>query len=832
MGRFAATPARKVNTLLRQLADFIAGRIDLITQAWILAIDRQPDIQSSEDITHAQLVDHLPALCQDLAERLRRGREQQSAGEVRHARIHGEHRWQQGYKLEEIIRETGLVRQIIAIDSLDAFAATMPAFHGPVRREAEAIIHHFLNDILVDSAQQFASERQNALEASEQNSQAILDSALDSIIVIGEDGRVREFNPAAETMFGFKRAEAIGQELASLIIPPQLRERHRQGLAHYLATGEGPLLGRRIEVPALRADGAEIQVELAITPYRVEGRPLFTAYLRDITERVQNEARRAAQYAIATLLSGQEPLEEIGPKILETIAGSGRWVFGSLWLLNGEGNLVCHSTWGRPDRPRPEFEAETRSRTFTSGEGLPGRVLATPRPIWIPDVVADLNFPRAPVAALSDLHGAFAFPLTAPDGIKGVIEIFSDVVVVSPDDDLLHLLDALGIQVGLYLQRKQTEEELRRRKEVAEAANQAKDRFLAALSHELRTPLNPVLMWACATVEDEKLDPAFKEGLRMICRNVELEARLIDDLLDLTRISRGKLQLNLQPCSADELMQHALEIVQSQIAGKNLQVTLDLAASNHLIMADPTRIQQVFWNVLKNATKFTPENGRISIRSHDSGPEVVEFEISDTGCGMDPDVMPKLFTAFEQGGGGGEGLGLGLAICKAILELHGARITASNQASGPGAVFTIQFNTAAVPMEEGRPAETPPAPPWRKLRILVVEDHEYTATVMSRLLEREGHEVKTAATVRAALDILQSTQLDLLVSDLGLPDGNGFQVMRELAKISKAKGIAVSGYGMEDDLERSSLAGFSAHLTKPINVQELQETIQLVTSER
>jgi two-component system CheB/CheR fusion protein len=321
-----------------------------------------------------------------------------------------------------------------------------------------------------------------------------------------------------------------------------------------------------------------------------------------------------------------------------------------------------------------------------------------------------------------------------------------------------------------------------------------------------------------------------KEGLQMICRNIEMEARLIDDLLDLTRIARGKVHINLQPCRADALLNHALETVRSQLCAKNLKLSVDLRATNHQIMADPTRIEQVFWNLLKNAYKFTPENGEVVVRSYDSAPNRVVFEISDSGSGIDENLMPKLFTAFEQGTRSGEGLGLGLAICKAILEMHQGKIKAANNPNGHGAIFIVELKTAPV---QGIliPAERkPPAVSSRRLHILIVEDHENTATVMSKLLKRNGHEVVTASTVRQALHVLRTTPLDLLVSDLGLPDGNGFEIMTELSKVSDAKGIAISGYGMEEDVERSSRAGFSAHLTKPIDVQRLQETILQVTA--
>jgi PAS domain S-box-containing protein len=814
---------------LSEFGRFISDRTEWIADRWNKTTEGQAELAFSGHSTYQQLANYLPTLCQDLGKRLEKAGKPRRNNKKRSADKQPPHRWEPGYTLDKIVRGLGQIRQIISVDCLDAFARELPEFDASARGNTETVIHQFFNDLLVESAQQFAAEKKKELAGSEQNSQSILDSALDCIIVIGDDGRVQEWNIAAERLFGYSRVQAVGKEMADLIIPRELRARHRAGMAQYRATGKGSLLGRRIEMPALRSDGSRVEVEMAVTPYQINEKAVFTAYVRDISERVRSEVRRAAQYAIATLISGQAPLIELGPKILSTIARSGRWLFAALWVLDKNGKLVCHSTWRSPERDIDEFESETRRRVFSSGEGLPGRVLVSRVPTWLPNLETETNFPRALFARMSGLQAAFVFPLMGSTGINGVIELYSDEVV-APDDDLLRLAGALGIQVGLYLERERTEEELRRQKEAAVMASQAKDRFLAALSHELRTPLNPVLMWACSASEDKNVDPETQQGLKMICRNIEMEARLIDDLLDLTRIARGKLQMNLQPCRADALLNHALEIVRSQLFAKNLQLSVNLTASNHQIIADPTRIEQVFWNLLKNAYKFTPENGEVAVRSYDAAPDRVIFEISDSGCGIDAALMPKLFTAFEQGTRSGEGLGLGLAICKAVLEMHQGRIKATNKPSGQGAVFTVELKTVPALSVIAPIQPKPAAVSSRKLNILIVEDHDNTATVMSKLLRHNGHEVVTASTVRQALEVLRTTPLDLLVSDLGLPDGNGFQVMRELAKISDAKGIAISGYGMEEDLERSSRAGFSAHLTKPIDVQKLQETIQQVTA--
>ena len=309
------------------------------------------------------------------------------------------------------------------------------------------------------------------------------------------------------------------------------------------------------------------------------------------------------------------------------------------------------------------------------------------------DVTVDLNFPRAPVAEKANLHGGFAFPLFAGRAVNGVIEVFSHAAA-EPDPDLLQLVEALGSQIGLFIERRRIEQELKREKENAEAANAAKDRFLATLSHELRTPLNPVLIWAGGTANQPDLSPEIRQGLQMVCRNVELEARLIDDLLDLTRIARGKLQLQLHTADAHELLRDAIEIVRGDLENRHCKVSIALEASSHTVIVDPPRLQQVFWNVLRNACKFTSELGTVSVRSFNPSPKSIAIEISDTGVGIAPQFAEKIFDAFEQAGSRREGLGLGLAISKAILEMHGGTIRAHSEGLGKGATFTIEVPTS------------------------------------------------------------------------------------------------------------------------------------------
>jgi signal transduction histidine kinase len=454
------------------------------------------------------------------------------------------------------------------------------------------------------------------------------------------------------------------------------------------------VLGRRIEIAAVRADGVEILVELAITAFHIADEPVFTAYLRDITERVRTERRRTAQYNVASLLAGSESVEEAGPQIVQTIAASGSWVFGAVWLMGEDDSLECAATWHGERVELEAFASVTRATKLAVGRGLPGRVADSAEPRWVPDVLQDRDFIRIAAAEAAQLRGAFAFPLSVDGTVLGVLELFS-ASIVHPDDDLLQLVEALGTQIGLFIHRRRIEKELQRQKQAAEAANAAKDQFLANLSHELRTPLTPVLIWAGGMVDQPDLPPHVAEGLEMVCRNVELEARLIDDLLDLTRISRGKLQLNLRSADAHELLRHAIEIIRNDIESRALTLDVQLGAGTHIVTVDASRVQQVFWNVLRNAAKFTADHGVVAVRTSNPSPGLLTIEISDTGIGIESHNLEKIFNAFEQVGVRREGLGLGLAISKAVVEMHGGHIRASSAGPGRGATFVIELATNA-----------------------------------------------------------------------------------------------------------------------------------------
>jgi signal transduction histidine kinase len=411
--------------------------------------------------------------------------------------------------------------------------------------------------------------------------------------------------------------------------------------------------------------------------------------------------------------------------------------------------------------------------------------------------------------------------------------------LVSKLEKKVEELEAVNVRLGEEIaehvrvgdELRSAREEARRAKEEAERANGAKDSFLANLSHELRTPLTPVLLCVAALEHEPAIEPQFREQFGMMRRNIELEARLIDDLLDATSVSHGKFRVSVSGAvDVHSLLIHTEQIVRSDASVKPVQLHLILGAGEHHVAGDAARLQQVFWNLLKNAIKFTPAGGRITVCTSNPGRGQLVLTVTDTGIGIAPQTLPVIFRAFEQGkiagSKGFSGMGVGLSISKAIVELHGGTISAESAGPDHGAVFTVNLSTVPPPLITKMLA-TQCAPPHRELhRLLVVEDHEPTLTVLAGLLRRQGHDVSTANSIKSALLMASSRTFDCVVSDLGLPDGDGTDLMRQLASDHGLRGIAVSGYGMEQDFVRTEQAGFFAHLVKPINFEELDRTLQ------
>ncbi|MBN8421230.1 MAG: PAS domain S-box protein [Verrucomicrobia bacterium] len=536
---------------------------------------------------------------------------------------------------------------------------------APIRCKAGGIVGCVL--VFRDVSVERAADR--ALRTSEARKSAILTSALDCIISMDHEGRMVDFNPAAEQTFGFSRAEVLGRSVAETIIPAEYREAHVRGLAHFLATGEGPMLGRRIELSAQRADGRQFPCELAITMTRLPDQPpYFTAYLRDITEQ------------------------------------------------------------------------------------------------------------------------------------------------------------------------KQAREDLRQAAERLAQADRSKDEFLAMLAHELRNPLAPmrnaVQLLEMADASDEER----RKAQATLERQIENMGRMINDLLDVSRITEGKIELRKKPVRLEAVLTASTSLIRANLAAHGQELTVSMPDGPVYLDADATRLEQVFGNLLSNACKYSGDGSHIALRAaRDSTvqPPEVTVTVSDDGIGITPELLPHVFDLFVQSTRSLDrshgGLGIGLTLVQRLVALHGGRVEARSAGPGEGSEFTVHL-----PILSEAPPTPPPAPAMAKpaevpRRILIVDDNTDSALTMAALQKRRGHETRTAFTGPDALIAAAEFQPDVILLDIGLPGMDGFEVARRLRAMpafQKIQLIAMSGYGRAEDRALAQEAGFDEYLVKPIEHEVLREHLR------
>ena len=430
--------------------------------------------------------------------------------------------------------------------------------------------------------------------------------------------------------------------------------------------------------------------------------------------------------------------------------------------------------------------------------------------------------------------GIFILSLIA---VWGTVRGFGPFVGQSENQSLLTVqswtavlaITAMALSAGMA-ERRRIEEKLQQQKSIVQAANRTKDHFLAMLSHELRTPLTPVISALDSLETEASQTQDTKASLAMIRRNIELETQLIDDLLDFTRIARDKMQLRFAPIDAHQAVSNVVEICRAEARSKKLNVHLNLRANTYHVTADTAKFQQIIWNLLKNAIKFTPEGGDITISSDNPSETVFTVSVGDNGIGIEPEVMQRIFDPFEQGNRSFEhrfgGLGLGLAISKSLAEAHDGTLTAQSDGSNRGSTFTLSMQTLPQGEAVGVASETVTHSARQGLKILLVDDHQDTCAALEKLLARRGHLVAVSHDVRSAMDAAVRNKFDLLISDIALPDGTGMDLMMQMRAIANVPGIAISGFGNNGDIERSLQAGFSEHLIKPIKLDNLEAAIE------
>ncbi len=690
-----------------------------------------------------------------------------------------------------------------------------------------------------------------------------LGSIGDAVVTVDNDCRITFLNPVAEELTGWTTGQALGRSINEVLrlLDEQTRQAARNPVT--AALEEGTTEGLANHTILVRRDGREIPVEDSAAPIRNPAGKIIGAVMvfHDVTDRRQKEQALKEEYAItehlyeiASSISTELDLE----KVVQTITDAGTRVtraqFGAFFynvLDEKGGSYMLYALSGVPRAAFERFPMPRATAMFGPtfrGEGV----------IRLDDVRQDPRFGKnAPFHGMPKGHlpvvSYLAVPVISRSGsvLGGLFFGHEDAAVFTLRDEKIILGIAAQAASAMDVARLYQAEQQARAS--AEQANQSKDLFLAALSHELRTPLTPVLAILSSLREDPAVPQALAEDLETIRRNVELEARLIDDLLDLTRITRGKLELHCERVPLHRMIEDAISACRPDLETKNLELVRDFAEERITILADSARVTQILWNLLKNAIKFTPNGGTVTVRAQLHRAETdgsVTIEIEDTGIGIAPAQIDRVFDAFEQGDrqitrqfGG---IGLGLAISKAIAESHHGSLTATSEGPGRGSTFKLTLPFDGCEEEEGGVAGTAratlisavssPAPEVtaRPQRILLVEDHADTAAILTRLLRRMGHDVLHADTVGTALKLAEREMplapISFVMSDLGLPDGSGLDLMRQLSSKHGLRGIALSGFGMDSDLAQSTAAGFSRHLVKPIDIATLRATISEMTS--
>jgi len=437
-----------------------------------------------------------------------------------------------------------------------------------------------------------------------------------------------------------------------------------------------------------------------------------------VTERKTSDRRRAAAYAVGQVLGDAADLTQAAPLLLQGICENLEWPIAAVWTVDQENQRMrCLDIFTTGVREVSSFVEASRSLSVAPGIGLPGRVWAGGGPEWIEDVWVDQNFARRRAAREAGIHGGFAFPVVLDDEVLGVIECFSFSATRS-DADLLRAMATVGGQIGQFIGRKRAEEGRERllelesmAREEAELANRAKDDFLATLSHELRTPLNAIAGWTRILLDGAVDEHKRRHGLKVIERNAHLQAQIVSDILDVSRIVTGGLVLDIKPVDLPMMMTSAVESIRPAAEAKRIDLRLEVHGARRGISCDPQRLQQILWNLLVNAVKFTPAGGVVSLGLDDAGVEGVRLRVSDTGPGITREFLPHVFERFRQADGSVRrqhgGLGLGLAIVRHLTELHGGTVHVENAAQGTGAVFTIVLPDGQAGHSIASPASAP-----------------------------------------------------------------------------------------------------------------------------
>jgi PAS domain S-box-containing protein len=686
---------------------------------------------------------------------------------------------------------------------------------SPVRDASGAIVG--VSKIARDISEQ--KRAQEALAAQREWLRVTLASIGDGIIASDPQGRVTYMNPIAEMLTGWTNDSAQGKSLADVFHIVNETTRQRVDNPAGLVLRSGQIVGLANHTVLISRDGTERAITDSASPILDDrGRTLGVVLaFRDITE------QRRAEEAIAEQREWFETtLESVGDAVMATD------VRGQVVFMNPVAEHLTGWTLDQArDRPCSEIFRIINEDTRRVAENPVSRVLQQGVVVGLANhtLLIAKDGTERPIddsgAPIRNRHGRTV----------GVVLVFRDV-------SERRRVDVERDAAAIERERLLAAERMARAE--AERANRLKDDFVAMVSHELRTPLNAILGWTDLMLKKPDDPVMAARGLETIARNTRLQAQLVADQLDISRIVSGKLSLELQGVHLASVVEAAIETVEPAAVKKGVTIEKDLDASIEPIAADPARLQQVLWNLLSNALKFTPQGGTIRVNLRRKGPDA-EIVVADNGAGIAPEFLPHVFDRFQQADASRArrfgGLGLGLSIAKNLVQLHGGSVLAESDGLGHGATFTVTLPVAPAPdlREEAlRSAASreviPEEVSLKGLRILVVEDDADGADFVRRSLESYGAAVRVTTSAPEALESFRTDRPDILVSDIGLPEMDGYQLLERLRQQDSTDGaaipaIALTAFAGTDDRRRALRAGYQAHLAKPVDSGDLLATV-------
>jgi len=713
------------------------------------------------------------------------------------------------------------IRDVTSVAVFAGMGLAMSVVAHLYRRARRRVAEHEKNRALRESEERFRRREQEVLRRYE----LLAANCHDIILFVrGSDGRILEANAAATAAYGYGR-----EELQARTIHDLRAGETRALTAHQM--DEADLRGLLFDTVHRRRDGSTFPVEVSSRGTTLAGDRVLLSVIRDITERKRVEEHTLRQNAI---LAGMARIfrdaltvqteAELGRVCLAVAEEATRSRFGFICKLNERTGLLDGVAISDPGWEACRLEDQSGQKQVPIGfeiRGLYGSVVRDGRgfytnaPASHPDNIG--TPPGHP-----PLEAFLGVPLTQGGKTVGMLALGNREGGYGPHD--LEGAEAVAAATVQAFLSKRREEALRAANESLTEADRRKNEFIGMLSHELRNPLAPIRNSIYLL---DRASPGSEQAVRakeVIRRQAEHLARLVDDLLDVTRISRGKIELQRARIDLCDVVRKSCDDHRTLFDGRDLGLRVE-GSGPKWIEADATRVSQIVGNLLQNAAKFGRRGGAVTV-SMDSANGQVELRVRDDGIGISPDLLPRLFEPFVQGDGSlartKGGLGLGLALVKGLAELHGGSVRVRSEGNGRGAEFVVTLPLATQPREE--PASPPPGGATGALDLLVVEDNADAAESLAEVLRTEGHRVQVAMDGRTGLAKARALRPDVVLCDIGLPDMDGYEVARALradAALGAARLIALSGYALPEDQRLAAEAGFDLHLAKPPSLEAL-----------